>query len=545
MRSSFIVVVTLISFTLSACATNPARPITPNNEELFINDAYENSYEPDPDGDGPKDTVSPFYRGQDPLDEQEFYEAISDTESYDAVKGSRGAGFALQGVGFTVMSIGIAAALGLIGTYLLSDASNGTPTVAIPDEQRQYFLYGTYASAGVALLGGLLGFGMKGKAVGAKRLFPLSHARQRLENHLYGPNGASPDDIKTVRFTGVGEGDELCFGGERGLTPLEALDARGQHMKIDTRAEWFEWSSSPPGLVSEVGGSVRSPVPAAMDLLDQPVVVTVKVRETGVSTSLTLKNDLGCGGAFTFGGGGYGNPGDSGKHGRNGDSESHNRNPTRGGTGTRGLRGGSGGRGPTVKAEAAWVKTTSGKRVILVAAQDSWTLHDPARGRHVIISAQGGPGGSGGRGGDGGSGGSTHSGSCTPGAEGGDGGEGGEGGSGGPGGTVKLRLADEALGRFVQGSAPGGPGGSGGSGGSAGSGSRGSSCKKGWARDGGRGGRGGDGQRGEPGEEGSVDVDVVNAGDLRLISAVLAKVPQLTLDVGEGEVAPVKKPKRR
>src|SRR5581483_4593325 len=96
-RPLLVVPVTVI---FCACATNPARRISVTEEEVMIHEDA-----------APGAKAEYFTRGAERLDEQEFYQAIDDQASYEAVKSYRARGSMLQGVGVGVAVAGFLAAL--------------------------------------------------------------------------------------------------------------------------------------------------------------------------------------------------------------------------------------------------------------------------------------------------------------------------------------------------------------------------------------------------------------------------------------------------
>ena len=536
MRHRLLIALVTISFT-SACVTNPARQISITDEEIQVREELDGQEEAARQSGTPEKSLSPFIRGTDPLDEQEFYDAIGDAASANQIRSSRGAGVALEGFGFGTMIVGILAAVAGAGLYFLSNAELLMPPVFnIPDTSREYVLYGTLGSVAVAALGGLLFAGMQGKARGDQRQFTLEHARKRMEITLYGENGATPDDIKSLSFGKGNEGSGVCAGQALALAPVVALDARGRAMKVTDRAGWFEWLTTPrPGLVTQVPDApvLSSSLTTGFANVNDPITLKLEIPETHVSAELSFGHDFGCQvevqrSAENGSRGGSGRSGGSGKTGHSSNA------PGDGGDGGDGNDGRSGGPGLRVTAEVAWVRTEKYGRLALLVVGDEAQLFDPTKTKAHVL-ALGGSGGPGGSGGDGGSGGSAWMSTCSPGGDGGRGGRGGRGGSGGPGGSVKLRAADEALLDAVTLLAPGGFGGSGGSSGGGGSKGSSGSCKKGFPAEGRRGSGGTQGAGGPRGAEGTTDSAVVAASELRGIAAVLAQNPTLTL---EGEAKP-------
>lgn len=533
-----------------SCATNPARPLTPNTEEVQVRKTISGV-----DDDG-KEITSHFVRGKDPLDEQEFYTVISDEKSLEAVKSSRASGSFLQGLGLTMLGVGIAVAGGLLATFFLSQThDDGTPqTIPIAEESRQWFLYGGYGGAALAIGGGFLFFGTRNKAMGKPMIFDLDHAQASLEKSLYGENGLSPDDIKKLDLQTSTGSPTICSGSTTSVV-VGAFDKMGRVIQVGTRSEWFDWSSNPKVQFSDrvsegdedrktLEREIASPLRYSLATLEQDLTIKLTVVETGVNDDLVLKHDLSCPGSLSYSGpgGSYGRDGSSGQSGQDGFSS---RGPGSGGTGQTGGDGADGENGARVKAEAAWVNSPTRGRLLLVVTDDGskkqMAIVDPKT--KVEIFAAGGHGGKGGDGGDGGKGGHAPGlQSCMAGGNGGSGGSGGRGGRGGAGGSVTLEISDDAIRSLVEASAPGGSGGSAGGAGRGGSYGSNGTCKKGFAPNGSNGPRGSSGSSGSSGPSGTVNVKLVGAADLDLITEALTQNPSLTLDAPVG--SPAAKPKK-
>lgn len=531
---------TLVCF--AACAHNPARPITSNDEEVQVHE--EAAVVP---GETAAKPVL-FTRGADHLDEQEFYASISDTVSYEAVRSSRSNASLLQGVGVGMAVLGFLVAAGGLAAYFLSDASKfSPPPVPIPEDMRTLPIYG-------GIGGGVLGAGgialisaMVSKVRGDNLIFDLAHARHSLEVNLYGENGATPDDVKSLTFGAGDEGKRVCAAGALSLAPLVAKDAKGRVMRVSERAEWFSWTTTPrPGLVTRSPDApvLSSPLTESLADVDAEVGLAVMIPSTQVGHSMTFDQSFACT-TELLRDGLAGESGGSGRSGRSGGSGSSRNLPAAGSSGGDGTDGKQGGDGPTVVAEVTWVTTPKRGRLALLVMGDEARLFDPTQ-TIATVSAAGGRGGSGGPGGSGGDGGSGHIGDCQAGGSGGSGGRGGRGGSGGRGGKVLIRATDRALLDAVEGAAPGGAAGPGGGAGDAGSGGNGSSCKKsGWAAKGARGGSGAPGAPGTPGVDGTVEKELTSLGTMRTLASVLAENPQLKVEDGVFAGPPARPSKRR
>lgn len=525
----FAVAFTLLCFT-SACVTNPARRISVTDQEVFVHD--ENG---EPAKSALISEAAPFARGDETLDEQEFYEAIGDTESFTKVRGSRTAGEVLQGIGFSLALIGLAALATFGATYLLSaqpDDEMMKPTLAIPDETRGALIYGVYGGIGALVGGSALWFGMHGKSRGSKLVFPLSHARKQMEVARYGADGATPDDVKSLSFADGNVDDLLCAHGQLPLTGLVARDALGRQMKVSDRSEWFEWMTTPvPGLVNRSPDApvLTSALDGSLEHVDSPVGLTIRIPQTGVGHSRTFDLTFACGAAMGRGGS-AGRSGGRGQSGRDGSSGTRSHAPGVGASGGDGGDGGDGAAGPSLRAEVTWVTTPKRGRLALLVVGNQAQLFDPTK-NSAVVSANGGSGGDGGAGGHGGKGGGTGF-TCLDGAPGASGGRGGRGGRGGSGGSVSLFASDAALLEAVTTEAPGGRGGGAGPGGVRGDGGSSSSCThgKGFTRSGPAGANGPGGSNGSSGSPGSTQERVVSTDELTGIAEVLAKYPQLTLD---------------
>lgn len=552
LRSPITALCVALLFTTFSCAHNPARDLTVTDEEVQVHEELAPApLEKDTDGDGDLDPIrkaSLFTRGADVLDEQEYYQAIGDTKTYEAVKSHRSTGSVFQGLGVTMAVIGFAVALAALGAYVASNDSifpgESGPPLKLEEGLSSVPLYGLIG-------GGLLGAGgiaitlaTAGRVRGDKLVFEPTFARKQLEVSLYGENGASPDDIKSLTFGAGDEGKEICGAAELGLAPLVARDAKGRIMKVSERADWFTWTTTPKeGLVDRVPDApvLHSPVGPGFEHIDADVGLSIAVTGTQIGHQLTFGQTFACP-AFASSSGTSGSPGGDGGDGSRGDSGNSRKSPGMGKPGKPGKPGDPGNPGKTMRAEVAWVTTAKRGRLALLVVDGYARLFDPSKAR-ATVAANGGRGGRGGRGGHGGEGGSGFSGDCSVGGTGGTGGQGGQGGQGGTGGNVLIYSADRALLDAVEGQAEGGDGGGAGSGGRGGSGGSGSSCKKGWAAKGGAGSEGSDGSPGSPGGSGSVEEKLVPLSELSGVFKVISENPQLTLEGGAG-VVPTSAPKR-
>lgn len=543
--SSFIAVVFATS-----CATNPAKNLEPNGVDLTVNANVQ------PVG---------LYRGEEQVDEQDFYRLAGDTESYEAVKASRGAGSAMQIGGMSLITVGaLAVAFGFLNGLFADGGVLGEKGLYPKDAIGGLTGYLIAGAGGVGIAGGAWMFAAGGSKVrGEPPVFDLNHAQASLETGRYGAGGLSPEHITSLELTTNTGVASYCALSGAVVKPLVGRDKDGKDVSLQRHLDWVTVSSTPDALTvtdeytgissftseedETVEGTftreasaktppkqyvVRSPLTQSLLNYGVPVTVTAKVNATGLTKVLALEQSLTCAEFVDFAGE-RGRPGASGERGSSGNSS---RGPSPGGAGVAGV---DGAMGPDVDVEAAWLKDQTGRRVALVAWQSGGTSGTTllAPGGSLRVVASGGAGGSGGRGGEGGRGVDGNSKRCP--SDGAAGGSGGSGGRGGAGGRVLLQLADESLSSLVSGSAEGGSGGSagrGGSGGSAGSSSKGCST----ARRGGQGGSGGPGTSGPPG---TVTKRVVPASSLPMIQRALSTMKGFSL--ADAADVPVNEPKSR
>lgn len=523
----------------TGCATNPAKNLEPNDVDVKVND---------------DETPQGLFRGDEALDEQDFYHLTGDVESEKAVNDSRSTGTTMQIAGVSLIAVGIATVAFVVGSLAFAPGGLAGEQGLVPQiwQADMPFIPYLIGAAGAGAIGGgsyLFGDG-KAKTLGITPIFDLEHAQASIENGRYGPGGLKPENIASLSLKTAD--DKLTYCGSSGtvLAPITAKDSNSKIIKISHHLDWLTWKTEPTGVLTdgdvplsddqataEPVRAIKSPLRSSLSNLGKPVVVTAAVTATGVNTVLTLQQDLSCFETIDLHGdpGEYGRPGNDGRFGSQG---------APGGDGTPGANGGDGQAGSDVEAEASWVVDSKGRQLALVVwtegSSTRATVLDP-RG-NVRITADGGRGGRGGQGGRGGNGASSDSGKtpryCA--GRGGSGGSGGTGGRGGSGGRVTLRLSDESLSAVVRATANGGSGGSAGSGGYKGSGgSNNSACGGRFATSGTSGTDGTDGTAGQPGQ---VNKRTVSASELRLIADVLAKTPGLKLVAGAGASLPTPPP---
>ncbi len=512
----------LIAVFCSGCIKNPALGLTPNDIDPVVDETGKNHNQ------------RGLYRGDDQLDEQDFYHLVGDAESEKAIKTSRSSGETKQTIGGVLLGVGASVLVGSI-TLLVVQKGGVLGDKGFYEPPTPYL---GYIGLGLGALGTYGGLSLiksgKEKTSGKELIFPLKHAQASLEKAQYGAGGLKPENIRSLLLSAAEGRSSYCGNGGARLAPLVGKDEKGREVKLSRHEDWLEWTTEPADLMVEAkSGSeteqssraVRTPLRESFEAVGQAIKISVLVKGTKTSASLLLSQDLSCPeeAYYSGSGGSYGSSGTSGSYGN-----SHGGN---GGDGQDGGDGGDGDNGVDVDVEGAWVKDKSGHRYALFVSksgQGKPVVVLMEKGAKFTVLSAGGPGGSGGSGGSGGTGNSADSGKvpeyCA--GDGGAGGSGGRGGRGGSGGRITVRATDKALLEQIAAGAPGGRGGSGGTGGWGGShGSEYSGCKG--AKDGPRGASGADGAGGR---DGSVKEQTAGAGELSLIAAVLRNAPNLSLD---------------
>lgn len=494
-----LLVAVLVSFAAGACVSNPAKHLTPNDDELSV------------DGNALK-------RGDAVIDEQDFYTLTGDEASAAEIEKARAGGETFQAIGIPVAAVGVGlAAVGLVAYYRVLNPEEG----AVAGAYDGYIAYGLlFGGLAVTAGGGYLVVDGREAASGSRVIFDANHARASLEKGLYGGGGATAGNIKSLSWATSDGVDTFCSITGKALKPVVAKDEKGRNVRLEGREDWITYTSNPEGLIS--GGSVRSPWTENLNGLGDDITVTATVKETGVATSLTLKPDFACPSpGFRFGAnsGSSGNSGSWGSSGSSGGS---------GGDGGDGGAGAGGDDGPDVEIEVTTL-SFRGKTLVVAAlkaqgAKDvDVTVHDVSAGP-LYVGIGGGSGGSGGNGGSGGSGGNGSS-ECVAGGDGGRGGRGGSGGPGGRGGQAKVRFDGDAK-ELIAVDVGGGNGGSRGNGGSGGSSGNGSRCGDSDMADGRRGPEGPDGQPGNPGTNGKAELTKTPKKSLSMLARPLASAPK-------------------
>lgn len=509
----------------SNCALNPARQLVPDEREVSIEGKT-------------------FLRGDEQLDEQEFYALANDKASEEKVASSRGTAVTLQGLGLAGLIIGGLAAIAGFGATALNELE----VYKYPESLGSAPMYIGIGGAIVAGLSGYL-FGSQRKyANGTVRVFDVTHATHSLETSLYGEGGPQPTAVKEVFLETDSGALTFCSTSGAYVKPLTARDDKNRHMAVDLHADWFAWDTNPQGALIDVPPGeeedgtpipglkfIESPMLHSLKDIDQNIKVEVQVIATGLKDTMELAPDFGCSGSSLALSGGAGKSGGDGKSGRDGSKLQS------GQTGTQGNNGIDGHNGANIDVEAAWVETPNRGKLLLVVAsagssEPKIAIFDPTKGGVFSVRATGGRGGRGGTGGRGGHGGQGDRESCARAANGGDGGPGGTGGRGGDGGQINVSLSEAGLEGFLQLQANGGSGGAGGKGGSSGSGGGSQDCKNSnHSTGGGKSGRDGQsGQPGQPGRNGRADVRVVGSSSLRMIPRILETNPDVKLVAGGG-----------
>ena len=486
---------TVAMTTVAACATNPARQLPDTDQELRVED------------DGT------FKRADDILDEQEFYALAHDADAMQRVFDTREGGERKQGIG--VGSVVIGGVVGAVGLGWFASQANDFNTASVAE------IYGSYAVIGggalLAVVGGYLFVNGRSEAVGETRVFDIEHARASLERSRYGDDGATTATVKQLALATESGGTTFCSITGARLRPVVAHDDKGRAVRLAGREAWLTYASQPEGLVDETGRFVRSPWTTSLAGLGAPVVVSVTVKDTGVTSSLTLTPDFACADPalrFTTNGGAGGSSGVDGVDGSNGGA---------GGDGSDGGDGSPGDDGLEIDVEVTSIALL--ERMVIVAAVQRaddgrvrFTVHDASVGP-LRLEVGGGGGGGGGDGGSGGYGGSASA-DCSDGGDGGRGGRGGNGGNGGRGGTATVRVDGEAA-RLVVVDVGGGGGGGAGGGGGGGPGGAGTRCGDDTTAAGRTGGNGADGRSGARGAAGRAAIKKVARDALTVLRPAL------------------------
>ncbi|MGE0402014.1 MAG: hypothetical protein AB7T06_35250 [Kofleriaceae bacterium] len=480
----------------SACVTNPAKHPSPTNVELAYDDASEDS---------------PWRRGDEQLDEQDFYELAGDKPAVEEIEDHRASGVRKQTIGTVMMGIGAAVLAGTAYAYLQRE------TLFEDGEMPSWLLYG--GAFTTVLVGGGGWQIRKGgaEAVLEKPILSKGRAEEALMLARYGARTVGPGIVKAIEWDAPAT---YCVAGGGEIGAFVLRDRGGRDI-TELGKEWVTVHADPEEayLVGSITGT-------SIDALDRAVTITLAVRDSDVKKVATIAPTFECHERIDLSAP-SGSNGDKGSKGAKGEAVD-------GGDGADGGDGGDGEDGPLVTVEAAHV-TYRGKRLLAVAVEagnrKKLMIVDAEKGS-VSIDARGGRGGSGGSGGDGGNldtfrlreTGCRH-------VTSGNGGNGGGGGKGGRGGQVTIRGPKEAIHAVtfdVDGGAPG-VGGSPGSHGDTGVGCIGKSGERGKS--------GPDGARGASGKG---TRDVTDASDLPMLRELLAG-SEVVL---EGE-APAKKPKKR
>jgi hypothetical protein len=241
----------LLAFAFAACATNPARGLTPNGVDPIIRfEAGRTDERLEKDFFDPEKRETGAFRGDEKLDEQDFYAVIEDQESLRAVSGSRGAGNVLQGLGIGVATLGYATAAAFGVDLLLSKGG-----LLVGEGEG---LLPRFFEDGLAMYGGLLGgvvvgaiglglfFWGKDKTLGHPPVFKMKHAQQALETSLYGAGGLTPQSVVKLELNAT----PFCAT-DPATVQLVARDAKGRAITLKDRGDWFAWSTSPEGLLVE------------------------------------------------------------------------------------------------------------------------------------------------------------------------------------------------------------------------------------------------------------------------------------------------------
>ena len=144
----------------TSCVTNPARHLTPNDEELTVDGAT-------------------LKRGNAVIDEQDFYALTGDEASASEIEKSRAGGETFQAVGIPVAAVGVG--LGVAGLFAFYRASNPEEG-AVAGTYDGYIAYGLlFGGLAVTAAGGYLVVDGREAASGSRTIFDANHARASLE----------------------------------------------------------------------------------------------------------------------------------------------------------------------------------------------------------------------------------------------------------------------------------------------------------------------------------------------------------------------------
>ncbi len=474
---------------LSGCVRNPAKHPSPNAQELRVDS-------------------SARLRGDEELDEQDWYHLAGDTKSAKEIESKRSGGVTRQGIGATLIAIGVGIAAAGVYSYFRADSLGISPYVGI----------GIGSVGGLTVVGGRQLVANGRERVRKHRWFDDAHALAALERGRYGDGGLTANAIATLDVT---EPTTFCPQGTS-IDVKGAKDKDGNVIALAGHDDWFVWSGTPANLVEQNGNSARIKSPIDGTLAGLGTTIEAKVVVGSIEKKFTLTESFDCKGSATF----SGKRGISGGNGTKGDVDR---------TGGDGQNGTSGGEGDNVDAEAAFV-TYKGKRLVVVGASDggvwSYWIFEPGSGGFVV-RAVGGTGGSGGSGGEGGRAGDIEglTGPECAKLKSGSGGNGGIGGDGGRGGRITVRGPKEVL-DLIETDVSGGPGGDSGGGGMSGTPVNRGSC---W---GSRGNVGNSGKSGRDGESGKVTKVATPASELSNLATYIATSSEVTLD---GAAPPTKK----
>jgi hypothetical protein len=481
-----------------ACATNPAKHPAPNGTIISYEDGADNRWR----------------RGAENLDEQDFYELAGDKKSVAEIEAHRSSGVRRQIIGNTLIAAGLGALAGTAFLYTQRESLFGEDSSA-----GNWAVYGA-AAATVILVGG----GWKVRKSGVEKvnerpILDRLRAEEAIVIARFGSSTVGPGGVTAIEWDLPAK---FCVTSGAILPPIQLRDRTNQLVELPD-ANWTTVTATPAE--SFVDGRI---VGTPLASLDQPITLTVAVRDNKLTKSFQLAPDFGCRELLEVPATVFAKDGQRGGRGDTGYA-------AEAGAGEDGDPGADAADGPAITAEAAFV-TYKGQRLLAVAMKSEervWvSLVDPTKG-HVKISAVGPTGGNGGNGGDGGTLDTalvTETNGCRR-LKSGNGGNGGKGGKGGRGGDVTLRGPKSAI-DAVEIDVSGGAGGQGGRYGSSGE-------KTGC----GTSGTAGDsGEKGESGADGELARVPTSTSELSMLKTWLGG-SELQIEAGGSE--PAKKPKKR